>query len=215
MPRWTDRLEHRARLRRFAMIRRLLPTIRPLRILDVGGTYAYWQAMGWDHLMPCQITLLNLDTTEVPEPFTSVAGDARDLSSYPDKSFDVVYSNSVIGHVGTFADQQRMAAELQRVGTVVILQTPNHYFPIDWRTLVPCFHWLPASWQAWCFLTMRVGTYAKAPDSETAWNYATRVRNLTHKELRQLFPRGTVHHERIAGFTKSFIVQLHVPTPRP
>lgn len=206
-PQWIVHLETRARQRRFALISALIPATRPLRILDVGGRWDYWQALDWRVLMPCEITLFNLEVpSDVPQPFTAATGDARDLSRYADDSFDLVYSNSVIGHVGTFADQQRMASEIRRVGKAFILQTPNHHFLIDWRTLVPCFHWLPAAVQAWCFAHMRVGTYPKAATPEVAWTWATRIRNLTRRELRTLFPDSAILRERVAGFTKSFIV---------
>jgi ubiquinone/menaquinone biosynthesis C-methylase UbiE len=142
----------------------------------------------------------------VPPPFTAVVGDARDLSRFPDQCFDVVYSNSVIGHVGSRRDQAQMAREVRRVGRMYVLQTPNHYFPIDWRTLVPGFHWLPATWQAWAFLHLRVGKYARTADPEVAWEWATRVRNLTRTDLQEFFPDGTILPERLAGFTKSFVV---------
>ena len=35
---------------------------------------------------------------------------------FGEREFDVIFSNSVIEHVGQFADQQRMADEVRRVG---------------------------------------------------------------------------------------------------
>jgi hypothetical protein len=202
------RLTHEGRQRRFARFVAALPRPvgRPLRLLDVGGTWTYWSTMDWRLLEPVEIVLLNVEPQRVPPPFSAVVGDARDLSRYDDQSFDVVYSNSVIGHVGTREDQARMAREVRRVGRTYILQTPNHYFPIDWRTLVPGFHWLPAEWQAWAFLHMRVGTYRRTSDPRVAREWATRVRNLTRAELRRFFPEATIASERLAGLTKSLIV---------
>jgi hypothetical protein len=197
-----------ARRRRFGLFVSKLPrpADRPLRVLDVGGTWAYWTAMDWRVLAPVDIVLLNTISQTVEAPFTAVVGDGRDLSRYPDQSFDVVYSNSVIGHVGSREDQARMAREVRRVGRSYVLQAPNQYFPIDWRTMVPGFHWLPATWQAWAFQRVRVGTYSRAEDSKVAWEWATRVRNLTKADLAEFFPGATVHSERVFGFTKSFIV---------
>lgn len=198
--------ELRARRDRFAIFARLCAGLkRPLCILDVGGTTQYWQDQDWQSLN-AEITLLNLSLETVQDPFISVVGDARDLSRYPDKAFDVVHSNSVLSLVGGFDDQLRMASEVRRVGRAYFVQTPNRQFPLDWRTLVPFFHWLPAATQARCFQRMRVGLYPRMDSYTDALYAASRVRDVTESELRMLFPDGTVVKERIAGLTKSFIV---------
>lgn len=73
-----------ARRARSILFSRLLASMpKPLRILDIGGTYSYWQAVGLPH-PDVQIELFNLSTEPVNAPFTSIAGDARDLSRYSD-----------------------------------------------------------------------------------------------------------------------------------
>jgi Methyltransferase domain len=197
----------RARQRRHELFKRLLDRMpSPISLLDVGGTLAYWQAVGLPSRDNVQIMLLNMEGEPVRPPFTSVSGDARDLSRYADRSIDVVFSNSVIGHVGSFADQQRMAREIRRVGRRYFVQTPNHGFPIDWRTMVPFFHLLPAPGQAWLFERMRVGTYRRATDREEALHWASRIRNVRRHELSVLFPDGQVVEEKMGCLTKSFIV---------
>ena len=166
----------------------------------------YWSAMPWQSLRPIEVTLLNVSPQSVPPPFHAVVGDARDLSRYGDGSFDIVYSNSVIGHVGGFEDQQQMARELQRVGRQVWVQTPNRRFPIDWRTLVPGFHLLPPDVQVWCLRRVRVGRYPRVADRETARHLVMRIRNLSRVELRLMFPHARIRAERVCGFAKSFIV---------
>jgi SAM-dependent methyltransferase len=175
---------HWARRRRFALLVRLVQSVpplnRPLRLLDVGGTVAYWREMDPQAFgRPVCITLLNVTRQDAQPPFVALVGDARDLSQFPDHAFDVVCSNSCIGHVGSLIDQAKMAAEIQRVGVRFMLQTPNHHFPIDWQTRIPAKHWIRPS---------------------------SRHRNLTRRELAGLFPTGQIHHERILGLTKSFVV---------
>lgn len=68
--------------------------------------------MGFVNEPDIHITLLNLYPVQTKYPnFTSVVGDGTDLKQFGDGEFDVVFSNSVIEHVGTFANQQRMSQQ--------------------------------------------------------------------------------------------------------
>jgi SAM-dependent methyltransferase len=71
-----------------------------------------------------------------------VQGDACDLP-FGDRSFDVVFSNAVIEHVGDRERQRLFVAEALRVGRRVFLTTPNRWFPIELHTRLPLVHWLP------------------------------------------------------------------------
>jgi hypothetical protein len=179
---------------------------KPATILDVGGTTEYWKAFFTPASPIRRVVLLNTFEQRVFPPFESVTGDACDLSRYAGRSFDVVFSNSVLGHVGGFSHQLHMATEIRRVAFHYFVQTPNHAFPIDWRTLVPFFHLLPVGVQAWCFQSLAMGRYSKAKSREEAEEWASRVRNVRRKELRVLFPGATVIDERMLGWTKSFMV---------
>lgn len=200
-PRFVSDLEARARAKRHEYFISRFAGVRT--ILDVGGTADFWRTVG---LSNAEVTLLNLEAEEAPAGFTSLAGDARDLSRFGDKSFDLVFSNSVIGHVGGFDDQRRMASEIARVGRSYFVQTPNHGFPVDWRTLVPFFHFLSPEHQAWCFKSFAVGTYRRAVSDAEAQEWATRIRNIRRSEIETLFPGATVRDEAVFGFTKSFMI---------
>jgi SAM-dependent methyltransferase len=71
-----------------------------------------------------------------------VQGDACSLP-FPDESFDVVFSNAVIEHVGDRARQRLFVEEALRVGRRVFLTTPNRWFPVEVHTRLPLVHWLP------------------------------------------------------------------------
>src|SRR5262245_38588378 len=101
----------RLRLKRFAFFLRLMDTARerPVSILDVGGSDHFWHTMLGETTPDWIITTVNLDVKIArPLPYIrSLIGDATQLP-FPDQSFDVVFSNSVIEHVGDWEAQQRM-----------------------------------------------------------------------------------------------------------
>ncbi len=201
-------LANKLRKKRFRLFLQLIDGLpRPLKIIDVGGTGSFWQQMDFPSGTDVEITLLNLHQQKTAhKSIKSVAGDACDMQQFGDNTFDVAFSNSVIEHVGTIADQQSMASEMQRIAPVVFLQTPNHHFPLEPHFLFPFFQYLPMKWRVWLLMRFNLGWYRRCNDKEKATAIVRSVRLLTRKELKALFPRATIHKERLAGLTKSFVV---------
>ncbi|MDH5677236.1 MAG: class I SAM-dependent methyltransferase, partial [Nitrospinota bacterium] len=114
----SNSLAARLRRKRFSLFRELAGKVeRPIKILDVGGTADFWEKTGFLKDEPnVTITLYNLlaNPSGLPQ-LEPVAGDARDMSRYPDDHFDIVFSNSMIEHLGEFEDQRRCASEMMRV----------------------------------------------------------------------------------------------------
>jgi hypothetical protein len=176
---------------------------KPATLLDVGGTTDFWRERIPDGFT---VTLLNVFEQPSTPRLRSVVGDGCNMAQFGDKSFDVVFSNSVLFLVGDWERQQQLAREIRRVGCRYFVQTANRGFPIDWRTLVPLFHWLSPKAQAWWFERVPVGRYKKAPSAEVALHLATRARDLNFNELQTLFPEGDMVRERVFGLTKSLMV---------
>ncbi len=85
---------------------------KPLKILDVGGTEVFWEIMGFAGDTNYEITILNLSKEKTKHwNIISIKGDARNMKEFKDKEFDVVFSNSVIEHVGDYKNQEKMANE--------------------------------------------------------------------------------------------------------
>jgi hypothetical protein len=176
------------------------------RVLDIGGTPDTWQDLP---VMP-RVVLLNMPRARADLAGAAqwVAGDGRQLP-FRDATFDVVFSNSVIEHVGDAASQQHFAREVARVGRAYWVQTPNRWFPVEQHLLTPFVHWLPKSWQR---AIVRRGTVWSAitrptPDRRDFYieHFLRDIRLLSGRELSQLFPGARIVRERFLGITKSLI----------
>jgi hypothetical protein len=200
-------LANRLRQRRFAFFEQLLTTVeRPLRVLDVGGTPQFWEARGYADRPDIEIVLLNLEAFPVEHGnITSLVGDAADLGRFGDGAFEVVFSNSVIEHLGTLERQRRMAAEVARVGRRYFVQTPNFWFPMEPHFLFPGFQFLPVGVRVGLLRRFALGHYAKTTDADAAERAVRLIRLMTRRELIASFPGGRLWSERVAGLTKSFV----------
>jgi SAM-dependent methyltransferase len=157
-------LATRLRRRRFQVLLSMLSDIpRPVTILDIGGREKYWEMMGIDASgSDLHVTMVNLEPQSASRPnFTCIIGDGRHLPQFPDKSFDIVFSNSTIEHVGTIEDQRRMAAEVRRIGKRYYVQTPNRNFPIEPHFLFPWFQFLPVPSRVWLMRHLSLGWVAR------------------------------------------------------
>jgi hypothetical protein len=180
-----------------------------LRILDVGGTPGIWRLLAGAR----SVIVLNMPRAEESRAaaaagFRYVSGDGRRLP-FRDACFDVVFSNSVIEHVGGAEAQQQFARETMRTGRGYWVQTPNRYFPIETHLLTPFVHFLPPAWRAFVARRFTVWQWLYRPDPEERRFYVEHflsdIRLLSAGELRRLFPDGTILRERFLGFTKSLI----------
>lgn len=196
------------RRKRFGFFLDLLAGVpRPLTILDVGGTQGFWERMDFVAEPDIAITVLNLDPQPVKyDGFTSIVGDATDLSLFSSGSFDVVFSNSVIEHVGDSVQQSRMAREVERVGRRYFVQTPNYFFPIEPHYLFPGFQWLPIDARAWLLNHFDLGWSKRAPTRAAARQSVESVSLLRKHEVQSLFPQANLYEEKVLGLTKSFVV---------
>jgi hypothetical protein len=196
------------RLKRLlSMVDEIVAARETCRILDVGGWVDYWQFLEplWRD-RPIHITMVNLVQVPVPDRrFSSLIGDARDLSQLDDLSFDLVHSNSVIEHVGLWRDQCKMAQEVRRLAARYFVQTPNYWFPLEPHLRTPFIHWLPEPWRVTIVRNRACGYFPRAQSYDDARNILDDARLLDAKAMATLFPDAVIERERFAGFTKSLI----------
>jgi predicted SAM-dependent methyltransferase len=176
---------------------------KEIRILDVGGTDYFWKNSQIPSLPSVRITLLNLHAEKTTHPhIQAVQGDATDMKEFSDKSFDLVFSNSVIEHLFTLENQHKMAAEIRRVGKKYFIQTPDKYFPIEAHYALPFAQFLPKG-LVFFLLTKTRLSRLKRWEKEAARQYLDEIRLLDEKEMKALFPEGKILREKALGLTKS------------
>jgi len=168
-------------------------------VLDLGG-----QPMIWDS------TPSRLDLTILNKPGIAasnhashhniryVDGDACTVDGFSDRSFDVVFSNSVIEHVGPVSKQEEFAREVRRLGQSYWVQTPSKWFPIEAHSGMPFWWFYPASVRR----RFIEGWREKLP----AWTEMVEETTvLTKADLHRLFPEATVLVEKSLGLPKSYV----------
>jgi hypothetical protein len=179
------------------------------RILDVGGYADFWAGSG----LASDITLLNIHPVPddgLPPNMHTVLGDGTALT-YEDKSFSIVFSNSVIEHLGSFENQQRFAKECIRVGHGLWVQTPCKSFPIEPHFLSPFIHFFPKGCQRRMLRNCTVWGWLTRPSDTQIQDVLAEIRLLTLAEMKRLFPDCEIRKEKFLWLTKSFIVVRKSP----
>ena len=91
--------------------------------------------------------LSNQDISSLKKKYTNVKnffiGDGCD-NQFEDNTFDIIYSNATIEHVGSYNNQKLFISECVRVSKKnIFITTPNRYFFLDFHTKIPFIHFLP------------------------------------------------------------------------
>jgi hypothetical protein len=185
------------------------------RVLDMGGTRVFWQV--WRDQIDfanISVTCVNLsfDEGSGPDdglPVQTLEGNACDMPQYADNSFDVIFSNSVIEHVGLWPNKSAFAREARRLAPSHLIQTPNFWFPIEPHARFLMLHWLPRPVAYRIHMMMRTGFYPKAATLDEAMTSAEDASMLDRRQMRHLFPDSTVETERFLGLPKSLVAIRH------
>jgi hypothetical protein len=204
-----------ARARRWEVFRSAFPDIEDMSVLDLGGTAEAWRRAP---VKPKAVVVLNLTEpgTGDDESVTPVEGDACNArqvlaaAGLP-QSYDVVFSNSLLEHVGGHANRLAVATEIAALAPYHWVQTPNRHFPVEPHWLFPGMQFLPFRARAkvaekWPLSHTPARSYEDARET-VFWTELVSV-----SELRAYFPDSEIYKERMAGLTKS-ITAMRAPVP--
>lgn len=199
----------RARMKHvIGLVRAVFAERGQCRIIDLGGRPDYWRAIDRRILEDCnvRITTVNPEAQDrtLDPMFDQRAGDACALD-FEDGAFDLAHSNSVIEHVGGWAQMERFAAETRRVARRYYVQTPYFWFPIEPHLSAPLVHWAPEPVQARFLIRRGHAFVARTDDIASAMRAVQDARLLDKTMMRHLFPDARLEEEKVAGLTKSLM----------
>ncbi|HTX54357.1 MAG TPA: class I SAM-dependent methyltransferase [Candidatus Baltobacteraceae bacterium] len=196
-------LSGRARARRWVRFSEVFPEISEMRVLDLGGTPMSWRMAP---VRPAALTIVNLMPLESEDPtLTLVRANACQLpEGMRREKFDLVYSNSLLEHVGGHIQRQRLVENVHHYADRHWVQTPYRYFPVEPHWLFPGFQWLPYGARIMVSQKWNRGhirTYTRA-EAEAQVN---EIDLIGIAQMRMYFPTSTIWYERFAGLVKSLV----------
>ena len=194
------------RSKRIALFYELFNITSSARVLDLGGTLFFWELARRNGFVTPTVTLVNLDRPRVPVPAYAewLVCDALTLD-FPDNHFDIVFSNSLIEHLGSWQMQVKFAREVQRLAPRHFVQTPSRDFPVEPHFLTPFVHWLPKQIRVRMIRNATLWGLLTRPTKQRCAELAEEIRLLDDSEMMQLFPHSAVRVERLCGISKSLI----------
>lgn len=203
---FASRLSLAVRRRMFGIFMDALRPGPQTRVLDVGVTSDDTQRESnyFEQLYPYpqNITCVGTeDGSHLPLRYPGLVYQrvrAGDPLPFEDATFDVVFSNAVLEHVGSRTAQAAFLRELCRVGNAFFVTTPDRRFPVEHHTGLPFLHYLPA------------GLF-RAVLRRTRYHYWAAESNLnilTRRDLERLFPPEAsvqVRSVRLAGLPSNLV----------
>jgi hypothetical protein len=194
----------RRRAGRWERLRTTFPEIESMSVMDLGGTAEAWLRAP---LRPASVHVLNLE----PEPEDLpdwIRADQADATALPPAiigaSYDLVFSNSVIEHVGGHVQRMRFADAVHKMAQRHWVQTPYRYFPIEPHWLFPGFQFLPLTVRAEISRRWPL-VHTQSPNRDEGLRAAMSVELLSRTEMAFYFPDSEICTERMLGTAKSLI----------
>jgi hypothetical protein len=180
------------------------PDLSEMTVLDLGGRLDTWQAAS---VRGRHVHVVNLEPppSEVPIWAEVDVADACDLpAAVRRRHYDLVFSNSVIEHVGGHERRLRFAEAVRSLGDRYWVQTPYRFFPIEPHWVAPGMQFLPSALRTSVAYRWPLG-HTPAVDRDAARDAALWVELLDRTQMRHYFPDAELRAERLIGMTKSLI----------
>jgi hypothetical protein len=197
-------LAGRMRYRRWELVRTYFPALAGMKVLDLGGTMSFWMRAP---LVPAHVTIVNLEIDEGSEApwLTTITGDACEADSLlVGQSFDLVFSNSLIEHVGGHSARSALAGVIRSLAPRYFVQTPYRYFPIEPHWLFPAMQFLPVPARRYIAPRWPLG-HTRGWEPGHAFDEVLSTELIGAAQMRAYFPDSQLLWERFLGLPKSMV----------
>ena len=183
----------RARSKRAEMLLAVFPDLAGMKVLDLGGTASFWERLP---VNPIHVTTLNSVTVKPTQPWHQhVVGDACEPPpEVAGGSYDLVFSNSTIEHVGDRQRRARFAEVTRSLSSRHWIQTPNRWFPIEPHVLFPLQQFLPLTGRALVHRYWPL-VHTRSPSVAAGRIQAGHTELLDRAEMEAIFPESRIESE--------------------
>jgi len=197
------RLSHRSRTKKFGLLHAVFHPRPEDRVLDIGASGQVFLRYTLEDVYPYpeRIVAGGYELREVssarhyyPRPCYAVFDGCA--LPFPDKSFDLVFSNAVIEHVLGKGRQARFAQEIMRVGKSWFVTTPNYWYPFESHYHLPFIHFLPR--------TLR-REYNRLFGTHIPKGTVQELSLLSGRQLRRLFPTSRIARVRVTFWPETLV----------
>jgi hypothetical protein len=199
-----DSLAARHRARRWRWLMETFPDLDHMTVIDLGGLLSTWQRapVRANHV---HVVNLAAPPAQIPDWAEVDRGDACALPPrIAGRRYDLVFSNSVIEHVGGHERRLRFAETVHALADAHWVQTPYRYFPIEPHWLVPGLQFLPNALRARLAYRWPLAYTPGKPRAEVLKTILW-TELLDRTQMRHYFPDSAIRCERVAGIVKSMI----------
>ena len=203
------KFSHKSRSKKFALLESVFGPRPDDRVLDIGASGEVFLRYTFEDVYPYpeRVVAGGTDFPEIssarrhyPRPSYALF-DGCELP-FPDRSFDLVFSNAVIEHILGEGRQEKFAREIMRVGKTWFVTTPNYWYPLESHYHLPLIQFLPRPWQR---------KYNSMFGRQVPKGQIQELGLLSAGRLRRLFPTSHIAKVRVTFWPETLVAYYVEP----